>query len=333
MKFLENFDQVFRKIITRDIPNQRFWDFVDRVEWEKYVSISSVRKPKESEDPLTIDSIMKNIAPYHTYEEFVNYERMYNKLEDMVRSKLTPLWLGRDGLVRLNISDNSFEDVISSVIGFGQKFCKSVISDNTYSIVRKMVKDGNYSDNFGYIFSNEYIHTNLVELWNIIYLGNNFDKEREKEILSFVNDKSNDRFWEFVEKVNWYKQENFMIDYGKSYLIENIAPYFSHDEFKQFHKVYKKLEQFLRERLENVKLIAQGDHLWDLRSSIVGSGKDTYIKVIKGDDNNKLVNRIDQYDDYYENFGYIFTNHYIDITNPNEDCKEEWDIVYNKNNK
>lgn len=330
MRYLENFDQRFAKVVLAGIPNKRFWEFVDRSDWTKYCARSWDKIHPSEEAPHKKLNIINNIAPYFKYEEMnkfrVMYEYLYKNLDDKLKKESQT-----NGF---NVSDDGYSDLLSSIIGLGRDVCGGILNNSdqeAFKKVRKIVDRRGYAENFVYIFTT--IETQIsINKWNKRYRANNFDKNKEAEILNYVNSTELKRFWEFVKHTDWGTNPTEFFEYGKKNVLKNIAPHFSHEEFKKFRVIYEKLGKYLELRLEDVELYAEDDGLWDLRSSIIGYGKDIYIDVIKGDNDNKEIHGYDDRNDYYENFGYIFSYHDIDITVPEEDCKEEWDIIYNKNN-
>ena len=333
MKYLENFNQKFAQAVNYGLPTDKFWEFIDRFNWSEFASRSwdLPQSKYRVGDPCDVDNMLQNIAPYHSSEELREYKVIFNNLQKVISEKLHDAWLGNPGI---DVSDDGFHYLCASIIGMGKKFTGSVLNDKTFKIVRKLVDDQNYREGIEYAFNifDDLNGGDLKEQWDMIYRSNHFDENKEEEILSFVNSKSLERYWEFTHQTGWYKNSSHFFEFGKKYVLKNIAPYFSHEEFKKFRKIYKKLDKYLKFRLKDVRLNAEGDHYWDLRSTIIGDGKDSYIKAIKGDKNNAFVHRMDNDNDYYENFGYIFSYHDFDITVPEEDCKEEWDKIYNENN-
>lgn len=339
MKYLENFNQKFSQAVNYGNPTDEFWDFIDRMEWPKYASRSwSLPQSRYKEgDPTEVESMLNNIAPYHSSGELKEYEMIYENLHAVLTKKLKDAWLGNPGI---NVSDDGFHYLCGSIIGMGKKFTGSVLNDNTFNIVRKLVDGENYREGLGYSFnifdSNEGV--GVMEEWDKRYRANHYDEVetndvKTNEILSFVNSEPLKRYWEFTSKTGWFKNTSQFFEFGKKHVLKNIAPYFSHDEFKSFYKIYKQLDEYLQLRLKDINLYAEGDAYWDLRSTLIGDGKHSYTEAIKGDNNNAFVRRMDEDNDYYENFGYFFSYSDIDITVPEEDCKEEWDKIYNNNHK
>lgn len=333
MIYLESFDQKFGEVVMNGIPNNRFWEFVDRSGWKEYCSISFGKSISKEDRPYNIDNVLENIAPYFPFEELKGFRKMYDTLYKKLEEKL-----GEHSIdPGFGVSDDGYSDLLSSIIGLGKKFCGDILSsadEVSFKKVQNMVNRENYSENFVYIFSSKEDREGVLSEWDRIYKANHFDKNKESFILNYVNSNETERFWEFVDHTNWAHTSHEYFNYGKDYVLENIAPYFSHDEFKKFRKIYKTLDKYLIMRLKYMTLNAEEEAYWDLRSSIIGYGKDVYVQVIEGNNNNEYVKRMDYDNDYYENFGYIFVYDDFDITVPEEDCKEEWDIIYNnKNNK
>lgn len=332
MKYLESFDQKFGQAIMRGIPNDRFWEFVDKTGWKKYCDRGWNIPYNLSNAPHEIDNILENIAPYFTFEEFREFSDMYDVLYEKLDEKLKEEPIHGEGF---GVSDDGYTDLLSSIIGMGKRFYKDVLMSNdnrSFRIVRKMVDNEKYQENFGYIFSNIFNRgdiEDIKQMWERIYRSNNYDLIKKNKIIDFANSDDLNRFWKFVEKVNWWKRAKY-ISFGKDFVLTEIAPYFSHDEFKKFRNIYKELDKYLKDRTKDIYLSAEGDDYWDLRSSIIGFGKNLYLNVIEGSKNNYQIKELDSNNDYYENFGYIFSNNEFDITDPEIDYKKEWDKIYKK---
>tara|TARA_R110000772_G_scaffold2410_1_gene8353 strand:- start:61387 stop:61866 length:480 start_codon:yes stop_codon:yes gene_type:complete len=140
MKFFESgeFDNKFIDAINKNIPktSNRFWEFVDKVNWREN------GKYKET-------FVLEEIAPYFTHEEFLDFRDIYENLDTYLSKFLNPIWLGDPGL---NVGDDGFWDLRSSIIGYGKDFYLSVIMDDSNKIVTNMVNTNNYRENFSYIF-------------------------------------------------------------------------------------------------------------------------------------------------------------------------------------
>lgn len=133
----DDFDKSFTKALKRGIPTEEFWNFVDLVKW------------KESSNYHT-KYLLDNISHIYTWDDMMEFEKIYNNLYKFLDNKLREVWLGDPGI---NVSDDGYSDLLSSIIGYGEEFFKSIINDTTFNKVREMADDYDYRENFGYIFS------------------------------------------------------------------------------------------------------------------------------------------------------------------------------------
>lgn len=165
-KFESDFDSIYKKAVNRGIPNKKFWDFVERIDWLgdwKHNDDTCRYKPKY---------LLENIAPYFTWEEFLEFEKVYKNLYSIINKKLygdprsgqSP-WIDEPGF---DVSDDGFTDLCSSIIGAGKDFYNSVLNDKgEYKQVIDMIENDKYEENFGYIFTNiKYDNNTFKVMWD-----------------------------------------------------------------------------------------------------------------------------------------------------------------------
>lgn len=148
------------------------------------------------------------------------------------------------------------------------------------------------------------------------------------KLIDFIN--NNDEFWKMVDYINW----NDLIDFGRNnnhheYInkatdrlhkfiekrtrkekinkIENNY-YFDSCELKdEYYRIYTILLRSTFDIFKDVfisgELEVSDDGYWDLRSSIIGYGKNFLLKCIN---DKQLVINIGKNRNFKENFGYIF---------------------------
>ena len=168
IKTFENFDDNLHKAIKSSLKyhaSDEFWEFVERIDWENY---------DYNERPRRYDAqwVIPRVAPIFSWEEFQGFETEYKRLESYVMMKFESVWLGDPGI---EVSDDGWTDLVSSVIGYGKKWFLSIIMDDSGSKLRQQGNSDNYRENFSYIFhilKFDDVDANRAE-WNRIYNENN----------------------------------------------------------------------------------------------------------------------------------------------------------------
>jgi len=138
-----------------------------------------------------------------------------------------------------------------------------------------------------------------------------------------------DKFWEFVDRINWqsYIGSGGRINFERL-ILEKSAPFYSFDECIKFKQRYDNIYHSLYSKFESTWLSDEYDFMpsddgyTDLISSIIGKGKD-FCYNITDDDFIKMAEN----DDYRENFGYLF--HKLD----RKDFKEEYISIYTQSKR
>ena len=142
------------------IVSERFWEFVDDVNWMEINKnpgklIKSLVRPI-----LDINKVVEiSILPKYSWEEFEQFEKDYRSKYNAVYSRLERVWLSDDLPDDAIISDDSYTDFCSSVVGKGKEFCDYIISEPEYQYLYEifidMTSKGDYYENFAYIFHYE----------------------------------------------------------------------------------------------------------------------------------------------------------------------------------
>lgn len=170
-KIIESsFDDAFIGYIDNKFPSDvpkfhpKFWDFVKMMDWKN--------KGKYDDKYL-----LKNIAPYYSFEEFSEFEKSYTNLYGFMNARLESAWLDHDEQGGFDVSDDGYGDLISSVIGNGLSSFLKALSDETNNYVRQMAENDDYRENFGYCFHvvsfPAYTDEATRETWNQIYNESN----------------------------------------------------------------------------------------------------------------------------------------------------------------
>ena len=120
----DDFDKSFVKSLTSGLPTEEFWDFVDRIKWSK-----------DSENHR-VKYLLDNISHTYTWDDMMEFKIIYRNLFKLMDKHLRDEWLSDPGI---NVSDDSYTDLISSIIGYGEEFFKSILDDKTF---KKSEKDG-----------------------------------------------------------------------------------------------------------------------------------------------------------------------------------------------
>ena len=150
----DSFDKLFNKSLMSGIPTKEFWDFVDRVKWSETptkvlksnIGYPSYNYTKHHEEKY----LLNNISHTYTWDDMMEFEKIYNNLYKLLDKTLRDAWLSDP---YISVSDDSYTDLLSSIIGYGEEFFKSILDDKTFKKVRKMANDIDYKENFGYIFT------------------------------------------------------------------------------------------------------------------------------------------------------------------------------------
>jgi len=134
--------------------NEDLWRLIKIANWQKVINKKSDKNLKDVEVEKMKGRIFKNFE----YDDFLSLSDEYIKLENDLKKYFKTLWLSQDNT--LNVSDDEYWDLISSVIGKGKKFIIDCINDKTNLI--DMVKKENYAENFSYIWQTS--HKKYVEI-------------------------------------------------------------------------------------------------------------------------------------------------------------------------
>ena len=120
------------------IIEDKFWEFVDRVNWQSYIGFNG---------RLNFDKLfLENTAPFYSFDECISFKQIYESLYDSFYLKFKSTWLSDE--YDFMPSDDGYTDLISSIVGKGKTFCDNITEDDFI----KMAQNHDYRENFGYIF-------------------------------------------------------------------------------------------------------------------------------------------------------------------------------------
>ena len=141
--------KVKRPKIKIDWVSPQFWDMVKIVGWSK------IPRWTGRGDVHPSDVAKKILITNYPLVKIKEFEEEYRKLHKELQQYFWPLckkgWLG--------VSDDGYDDLISSVIGAGKTFTKACMTDDKLLI--EFYTDNKYKENFGYIF-------HMDDYWKIV---------------------------------------------------------------------------------------------------------------------------------------------------------------------
>lgn len=147
MKKYESFtsDKIRDEIIVVTHENQKFWDFVDDVNWRETT--------KEGKADYHTDKFVdkgKEVLNKYDKKDQDYFEDVYQMLLGLLEQYLKEIWLSDEN--EYGPSDDGFWDLRSSIIGYGKEFLLELLK-NPEEVFLDMAKNNKYSENFGYIFN------------------------------------------------------------------------------------------------------------------------------------------------------------------------------------
>lgn len=169
---------------------------------------------------------------------------------------------------------------------------------------------------------------------NTIEINEDYKILTEYDLVNFINENAD--FWKMVDYIDWYNLTNFgkndnyhdYMDKAKLKLNKFIEIKYRKEKlnrlsgkyniinknnllenYKNIYKILlKSTYDIFKDEFLSGKLNVSDDSYWDLRSSIIGYGKDFLLKALK---DKNLVIDIALNRNFRENFGYIFFNERI----------------------
>ena len=125
--------------IINDKDNEKLWDLTTFVDWPKFI--------KDRDEKINFDELRGKVE--EKFGDLTDFSRIYHLIYDKLKEYFEVVWLEDDS--KLHVSDDSYTDLISSIVGNGKDFIKRTLNDD--DVVLNMVKNNEYRENFGYIFN------------------------------------------------------------------------------------------------------------------------------------------------------------------------------------
>jgi len=135
--YLENKNNNSLKNISED-----FWKMTEIADWQDF--INNMKKPgaKYNDELEKVRGrIYKNFELYDINDFYLQCSDLYDFLKNKFKNIIK----------ELNISNDSYDDLISSIIGLGKNYVENALKDINF--IKKMVSDDNYYENFRYILT------------------------------------------------------------------------------------------------------------------------------------------------------------------------------------
>ena len=135
----------FKKIPNVNSVTPEFWEMVDVADWNSFIE-------KYNDETRTIQyKDILNDARYRLYikysfDELNEFAMEYNKIYEQFRNYFKSIWIDNNLM-----SEDSYSDLISSIIGRGKEFAKNIILNT--EVFMRMAKTEDYAENFCYLFS------------------------------------------------------------------------------------------------------------------------------------------------------------------------------------
>jgi hypothetical protein len=134
------------RIIADINKSDLLWELADLIDWRSL--------PKRINKEQLVSKMKKKFDT----EQILKIKKEYKSLEDQLKDYFQMVWLD-DNFPWL--SDDSYWDVISTIIGNGKEFCLKAVNDD--DVFYDMAKNDEYKENFSYLFS-DYLKENKLSI-------------------------------------------------------------------------------------------------------------------------------------------------------------------------
>jgi len=135
----------------RNRPNidsdSNFWEMIDFVNWNQLIKMHNLY-PISDEHSDYFQKLQYKLYKKYDYAKIQKFCTIYNDIYYELYDYFEPI------MNKLNVSDDDYTDIISSIIGKGKIFTDRCISDD--SVIINMVKNDDYVGNFGYLLQIDY---------------------------------------------------------------------------------------------------------------------------------------------------------------------------------
>jgi len=117
------------------MEKKKFWEIVESLNWKEASEI----------EKLAIDSVKLNLLVTLSPNEVVGFGNYFSEVYRLVEKHVDTALDDCDAYV----SDDSFSDLISHIIGLGEDFMNKAFDD--YQVIRDLADSGDYVESFSYL--------------------------------------------------------------------------------------------------------------------------------------------------------------------------------------
>lgn len=132
-----------------------FWKMVTVANWKLVIKIKKNYLLPNDERDMAMKKAKYRVYSKYSFEDVNTFYDEYYVIYDQLYDWFNPIV--QDDWIKFPISDDSYSDLLSSIIGKGKKFVKECIFDTKLFI--EMAKNRDYAESFLYILQvdeNEY---------------------------------------------------------------------------------------------------------------------------------------------------------------------------------
>lgn len=138
--FLENNNNIIDSI------SEKFWKMTEIVDWQNFINIMKINGSKYS---IEIEKVKGRVYKNFEFDEIEIFKKEYDILYDYLYTVFFQTHATDKNHKKIYISDDSYSDMISSVIAFGKDFIKKAIKNK--DLIKDIILKENYYENFIYI--------------------------------------------------------------------------------------------------------------------------------------------------------------------------------------
>ena len=134
-----------------NIGNDRFWQIVDKLDWESLCKVENgkLRKEKAFQNFKELDLTPLNIEGFHQVA-IACRKVLQDKVEEYSLLKFGDRHKFPNNSGVLSVSDDGFWDLCAHIVGLGKKAYENVCENP-----EKILEYSNYVENFEYLFNSE----------------------------------------------------------------------------------------------------------------------------------------------------------------------------------
>jgi len=135
----------FKKIPNVNSVSPEFWEMIEYADWNSFIKIyNDENRTKMYKDIL--DEERYKLYIKYSFDEIKNFYKEYVRLYHQFWIYFKSLWIEKQLM-----SEDSYSDLISSIIGRGKIFAKNIILNT--EVFLQMARNEDYAENFGYLFT------------------------------------------------------------------------------------------------------------------------------------------------------------------------------------